>query len=417
MLERYLTPYLLLPLIQALFSMALMVIVLREHRRSFVHRLFSLFLLALTFWGIGILGMRASPDIEHAYYWERYVLPVSCFMSVFFYHFTVSYTDTKISKWLLALLYIICFLFIPFIFSTRLILSGMQIKSYGYAPILGPAAPLWVLFNYGVMTTALVVFVKSYRRTRNAEQKNRFAYIIAGLSLCFVGIAFDLLPVLGLPLYPGGIIANIFLCSLTTIAIIKYNLLDIHIVLRKSTAYVLTSAVVAIPFVGLFVLATKAFVEIDVPSWAYFGVAIMLALLLPQLWQWFQQWVDRWFYRNRYDYLKTLETFSQQTQSLTDSAKLGSTMVNLVAKALRSSNVCLLQPLARTSDFAVSSSASANSSTASILLNSRSPLVKWLKRHDDILAYEDLVFSPNYKRLAPGKLLPWNVSGQSLSSP
>jgi len=100
------------------------------------------------------------------------------------------------------------------------------------------------------------------------------------------------------------------------------------------------------------------------------------------------------FDRKRYDYLKALETFSQQTQSITDSAKLGSTMVDLIAKALRSSNVYLLQPLARGSDFAEVSSASANNPTPDIRLKSQSVLVKWLERSSSMLSYEDIEIIP-----------------------
>jgi PAS domain S-box-containing protein len=60
--------------------------------------------------------------------------------------------------------------------------------------------------------------------------------------------------------------------------------------------------------------------------------------------------------------------------------------------------------LARGGDFAVASSAGANSSTTSIFLNSRSPLVKWLKRHDDMLAYQDLDVFPQLQTISSGEI-------------
>src|SRR4030042_1313979 len=100
---------------------------------------------------------------------------------------------------------------------------------------------------------------------------------------------------------------------------------------------------------------------------------------MPLSWQIVQRWVDRWFYRERYDYLKALETFSRRTHSFKDFAKLGSTMVELVAGALRVSCVYLLQPLPSTGDFTVVSTAGVDSATKSALLKNCSPLVKWLK--------------------------------------
>ena len=153
------TTYLLLPLIQTLFCLVLVAVVLRGHFRSFVHRLFCLFLLGLAIWGVVIFGMRASPDIENAYLWERALIPLGPFISVLFYHFSVRYTVTKTNGWTIHLLYAICLLFIP-LAMTDLVFRGMQIRPYGYAPILGPVLPFWLLFSYVLLMMALLAFTR-----------------------------------------------------------------------------------------------------------------------------------------------------------------------------------------------------------------------------------------------------------------
>jgi len=385
--------YLVLPLVQVIFSLALLPIVLKGHTRSFTHRLFALYIACIAIWGILIFAMRASPDIEHAYFWDRWLIPLAAISSVIFYHFAIRYTATRVKSWLLPLLYSSCLVFLP-LAMTGLVISGMQIKPYGYAPILGPAAIFWMLFSYGLLITALAIFIRSYRRSIQAELRNRSAYITIGMFFALVGGIFDALPVFGLPLYPGLIIGNIAFLLLTTIAIAKYNLLDIRVVLRKSAAYILASALIAIPFVGLFLLASTFSTKIGLTSFSYVALLLTLAIALPLLWQIVQRWVDRWFYRDRYNYLKALESFSRETHSLTDSTKLGSTMVNLIAGALKVSRVYLLQPLPPDGDFAVSSYAGTADKAESILLKSQSPLVKWLKRSGDMLFCKDFDIIP-----------------------
>jgi signal transduction histidine kinase len=385
--------YLLLPIVQVVFSLALIAIVLKGHHRSFTNRLFAIYLGCKAIWGILIFAMRTSPDVEYAYFWDRWLIPLGSLSSVIFYHFAIRYTATKTKRYLLPSLYLISLLFIP-LAATPLVFSGMQIKPYGYAPIFGPASPFWMLFLLGVLIMTLVIFITSYRRSTQAELRNRFAYITIGLFFALVGAIFDALPVFGLPLYPGLIIGNIAFLLLTTIAIVKYNLLDIRVVLRKSVAYILVSTLIAIPFVGLFLLATTVSKKIGLPSLGYIALLLAFALALPLLWQTIQRWVDRWFYRDRYDYLKALEAFSRDAHSVTDSAKLGSTTVNLVAGALRVSKVYLLQPLPPDGDFAVVSSAGAANNASSILLKSNSPLVKWLKRSGDMLFCRDFEIIP-----------------------
>jgi signal transduction histidine kinase len=385
--------YLLLPLIQTLCCLVLIAMVLKGHSRSFTHRLFSLFLLGLTYWGIIIFNMRASPDIEHAYFWERWLVPLGPFISVFFYHFSVRYSGIESKGWLLGLLYFICFAFIPLAL-THLVFSGMQLKYYGYAPVLGSIVPIWMLFSYLILVMALLNFIRMFRNPNNADQRNRATYIIIGMSFALAGGVFDILPVIGLPLYPGVIIGNIIFCLLTTVAILKYKLLDIHIVVRKGTAYILTSALISIPFIGVFLLVTYFFEGVRSYLWVYFTLLIALAFALPQFWQRIQQRVDRWFFRNRYDYLKALETFSQESQSITDSERLGATIVKLLIGALRTSSIYVLQPVSLGGDFITVFSSSMNNPASTIGLRSRDALVRWLERSNSMLSYKDIEIIP-----------------------
>jgi signal transduction histidine kinase len=344
--------------------------------------------------------MRASPDIEHAYSVEKWLLPLGPIMAVVSYHFSVRFTYTKVKSWLLPSAYIISLLFAP-LAATDLIISGMQLKSYGYAPVFSFAAPFYILFVFAMSIMALMNFIRMWKTSAYAEQRNRAAYIAIGNFFSLTGGVFDILPVLGLPLYPGTIIGNIVFCLLTTLAILRHNLLDIHIVVRKSAAYILTSALIAVPFVAIFLLVTYFSKEIGPSPWVYLVLLLILALALPLLWQIVQRWVDKWFYRDRYDYLKALGTFSWGTHSLIDSAKLDSIMVELVAGALRVSRVYLLQPLPPNGDFAVVASAGASNTTVRILLKNRSLLVKWLKRYDEMLAYHDLDILPQLQNINP----------------
>lgn len=380
--------YYFFPLVQAAFCSALVYVVLRRHYRSFTHRLFAADLLVLATWGLVIFGMRTSPDVEHAFHWERWLVPLAPLMSVLGFHFAVRFTNTILRRWVLPLLYTVTFIF-PLLAVFDLVFTGMQIKPYGFAPIFGPAVAFWWGFIHAVTIMALILFIRAYRRSATFEYKNRIAYIIVGIIFTFIGGAFDLLPVFGLPLYPGGIISIIVFCSLTTTAIVKYKLLDINVALRKSTAYFLMSATIAVPFIGAFILLTNFSVENEMSFWIYLVLLLVLVLIIPRLWEMVQERVDRWFYRGRYNYLRALETFSQEVQSLADSAKLGETAVTLLAGALRSSIVRLLQPTSARGDFTTLSSIGVNDLESNIVLRNQSALIKWLRRSNTLLSYED----------------------------
>ena len=408
--------YLLLPLIQALFSLVLIAIVLKGHFRSFTHRLFSLFLLGLGIWAVIIFAMRFSPDTDHAYIWEKWLLPLAPITSVIFYHFAVRFTAPKIGKRFIRSLYIIGFLFVP-LAATGLLVSGIQVKPYGYAPVFGPAMPLVLIFSYGILVMTLITFIRAYKTSDQTEQKNRAAYIITAMIFSCIGVAFDFLPILGLPLYPGYIIGTIVFCLLTTVAIVRYHLLDIQVAIRKSLAYLLVSLVIAVPYISILLFLNQTLRTRMEPWWVHTIIVLLLAILLRPLYSRAQNLVDRLFFRDRYDYLKTLETFSQQTQSLTSSTRLGSTMVNLIAKALRSSNVYLLQPLPTSGDFTTVSLNSVNNPTPVINLKKGSALVKWLERSNSMLSYEDIEIVPQLQAITSKERGTLGRLGAELISP
>jgi signal transduction histidine kinase len=391
-------PYYILPLVQTGFCTILAIVVLKGHFRSFVHRIFAIDMLVLAAYGGVIFSMRMSPDVEHALTWERFVVPLSSILSVLFYHFTVRFTGISIKKWLIPLLYYVWLVFIP-LAAIDVVFTGMQIKPYGYAPVFGPVASFWWIYTYLIALMSLVTLIMGFRRADTAEYKNRIAYILIGLLVTFIGGIFDLLPVLGLPLYPGGIIATIVFCSLTTIAILKYNLLDINIVLRKSTVYLLTSAAAMAPVVGLFFLVTNILYESPIVPWLFIVLVIIIAFAFPGLWRVVQRRVDKWFFRDRYDYLRALQTFSWHSQSLTDSTQVGATTVQMIAGALRASNVYLLQPLSKKGDFRVTSSVNKVENEDNIFIKEKSALIKWLDRTGEVLLFHDIDIIPQLQNV------------------
>lgn len=386
--------YLILPLVQVGFSLILIPIVLRRHYQNVVNRLFSFYLLGLAAWGMLIFSMRSSPGLEQAYSWEKWLFGLVPLLAVLFYHFSVRHTRTYINKWLLPSGYIVCAIFIA-LSQTDLIIKGMQLKPYGYAPIGGPLFLPVVLSGCAFMIIALINFLKANKATTFAEEKNRNTYISIGVTFSLIGGAFDLLPLLGLPLYPGVIIGNIIFCLITTVAIVKHHLLDIHLIIRKGTAYLLMSTIVAIPYVGIIILFNKIFEEV-ISTWAYFFLILVLAVALQPLWSRVQRLVDRWFYRERYDYLEALNDFTEKTHDISDLRQLSSSLVKLVSKALQSADVYLLL---RTEQGYSQISSSISENSIQLTLKSQSPLIRWLRDNQSLLNLQDLNIIPQMQAL------------------
>jgi PAS domain S-box-containing protein len=392
--------YLWLPLLAFVLNTVLATLVFIKHRHTSVHRLFLLFLVSMALWCITIFGMRASSDLEHALLWERVVIVMICGTSVFFYHFTLLLTGIKSQRGVLFAAYLYL-LFIVSIAPTSLALTGMQMEPYGYAPIPGAFFFLpGVLGVYSFAILGLINLIRACRVATDHKVRNQYLYILYGVGVSLAGGVFDLLPVLGLPSYPGAIIGNATFAMFATLAILKYNLLDIRIVIRKSLAYVLISATVAIPYVFILVLLNQVLKTKIELWWAYASIILLLAIFLRPLYSWTQNFVDRLFYRDRYEYLRALEQFSQRAQSVMNLKELSSTLTRLVSSALRASSACLLLPSESDNGLIIVSSTGLGSPSSGVVLRHRSPLIKWLKLQQRILSSEELNIVPQLQSLS-----------------
>lgn len=388
------TLYSVLPLLALGLNVALLILVLRRRPKSAIHRVFSLFLFGMALWGLTIYGMRASPTLQSAFWWEKVALAVGPWSAVFFYHFTFLFGGIRPRRVILWGAYVIA-VGLSIMSFHELTLEGMQIKPYGYAPIFDVLFLVYMLAVNFLGWVGLWNLIRTYRNPRSLDEKNRAAYIIIGIAFTFVGGFTDILPVMGVPSYPLGIVGNILFSVFTAVAILRYRLLDITIILRKGAAYSVVSALVVGVYVGLVFLVNSAFQSWGIPLSLLANLLLVLVVatgLQPALSR-IQRTVDRWFYRERYDYIEALARFSRETKDTTDLEALSSSLVNNVTLAMQCSRACLLLPLPRSNDFALRSSWGIEADSH-VLLRAASPLILWLQRYDGVLLGEDLDVAP-----------------------
>jgi len=126
---------------------------------------------------------------------------------------------------------------------------------------------------------------------------------------------------------------------------------------------------------------------------------LLLAVVIRPLYGWAQNLLDRLFYRERYDYLRALEQFSREAQSIVDLEELGSTLVNLVSGALMSSMACLLLPIEGSGSFVVGASVGLDEPPTKVVISGRGPLLKWLRLEGRVLSSGELNTIPALQSL------------------
>ena len=103
-------------------------------------------------------------------------------------------------------------------------------------------------------------------------------------------------------------------------AIVRYRLMDVDIIFRRGYAYTLATICVLAGFYGIvFALGNQVQKNFkDLGNTGLITVMLITAFLFQPIRNWIQERLDRYFYRDRYDYRRTLVEFARELSSETD---------------------------------------------------------------------------------------------------
>ena len=127
------------------------------------------------------------------------------------------------------------------------------------------------------------------------------------------------------------------------IAIFKYHLFEIDLLINRTFVYgTLTAALVALYFGGT-VLLQRIFVALtgEKSTLAVVASTLLIAALFNPLRRRIQSYIDRRFYRSKYDAVKTLEAFSAKLRDETDLDALSDDLVEVVRETMQPAHVSL----------------------------------------------------------------------------
>jgi hypothetical protein len=202
-----------------------------------------------------------------------------------------------------------------------------------------------------LVAAASSVFVRLRRAIGVERQQIKwFAYAAAATVIGLV-LAYVIPEMIDVPLWFERIGYTILLVLIPAmpisigIAILRYRLYDIDLIINRTLVYGSLTAILAGVYFGS-VTATQALFSIltdqqELPQLVVVTSTLVIAALFNPLRRRIQSFIDRRFYRAKYDAGKTLEAFSVKLRDETDLEALNEDLVGVVRETMQPAYVSL----------------------------------------------------------------------------
>jgi hypothetical protein len=202
----------------------------------------------------------------------------------------------------------------------------------------------YLTFPLLIVTSGAAVIVRFLRsRGGEREQLKWFAYAVALMIVAF--IVWFSFAVMGL-VYGSALMFTIPLVGLpvaTGIAILRYRLFDIDVVINRTLVYGSLTAALALVYVGM-VVSLQALFRVLAGQESQLAVVfstLAIAVLFGPLRRRVQDFIDRRFYRNKYDAARTLAAFGSRLRDETELEVLTEDLVGVVQETMLPAHVSL----------------------------------------------------------------------------
>jgi PAS domain S-box-containing protein len=180
---------------------------------------------------------------------------------------------------------------------------------------------LWLGHLVGMYLAGTAVVTLSLRRAEDPVQRRQLTFLRNG---ALFGVA-PFAALYALPYLMGAVpaawmklsVVSLILVPLTwAYAILRYRLMDVDIIFQQGYVYTLaTLAVLSVFFGMLFALSKTG----EVSAAALVAMLLIATFVFQPIRKWMQEQLDRYyFYRDRYDYRRTLVEFARELSAQTE---------------------------------------------------------------------------------------------------
>lgn len=210
---------------------------------------------------------------------------------------------------------------------------------------------------------------------------------------------------------------TVIMVGCTTYSIVKHRLMDINIVFKKGTTYVLLMLLLFVPSVFLIILGQKVFYkQVNYLFLIYlFFILFLVAVFYYKIRPKTERAVEQLFFRRHYDYRQTLSKFSRAMVSILDLKSLSKRVIETIIQTMGVEKASLFLLNEEKGGYELYESKNINTPAVS-LLPKGDPLPHYLEKFGEITIREELVKGAHIPELE-GVVNQMSLLGAEMSIP
>ena len=216
----------------------------------------------------------------------------------------------------------------------------------GFIPVEVADGPFLIVWGIGLITlvsASVLSLLVRYRRAQSRERQQIKWLLYAGFLFVFVyAFTFFLSDTQQSGFASGWVDLMLSLSILTIavaigIAILRYQLFDIDLIIRKTVVYAVLSALLGLVYFGSIILFQTIFDAVTAEQSPVIIVisTLLIAALFAPLRQRVQAVIDRRFFRNKYDAQQILAQFAQTARDEVEMDLLQAELVRVVQETMQ----------------------------------------------------------------------------------
>jgi len=336
-------------------SFLLAIFVFSRNRTSIINITWALFSASVGLWSLGYFGFLLVNLKEAGFFWIKVLYWGAIFIPTFCFHFVcVLFGIANKKRILIRLSYCLSIFFALTNFTLYFVADLKPMFNFKWWPVPGLFFPFFVAHFLATLSYGVFLILREYRKAPH-RRKIQALYLLLGIGIAFLGGSTNYLSIFGLPIFPFGNLFVIALAGLVTYAIVRHQLLEIEVIIKKTLVFagIVTSAVcvIALPVALVQTIIGRA---IGIPPfWLMItGVATSVLIYRP-VDKRLTILTDRYLFQKKINYRLLLKEASEYLAHVDSLKKQTRRIVSFLVKKARIANASVYVFTSRQPNFLI----------------------------------------------------------------